>query len=155
MTTCFTSDGLKCKFNAYGSAKEVNIRDAQLFCPHFAVTALQQNPGLVKNLDLAQHPVCTVLNQHNRPVQRQLLGENEDKVIPLNAENLAAIGGGNKGSGGVVVNITNKTDSQVKVQNTSYDDGLEKWVLDVVVDGAARNRGGFGSNLRTALGGQM
>lgn len=79
-------------------------------------------------------------------------GENE-AVIPLNAENLAAIGGGNKGSGGVVVNITNKTDSQVKVQNTSYDDGLEKWVLDVVVDGAARNRGGFGSNLKTALGG--
>lgn len=83
-----------------------------------------------------------------------MIGEGGDNeaVIPLNAENLAAMGGGPKASGGVVVNITNKTDSQVKVQNTSYDDSLEKWVLDVVVDGAARNRGGFGNNLKTALG---
>lgn len=78
-------------------------------------------------------------------------GENE-AVIPLNAENLAAMGGGSqKPSGGVVVNITNKSDSQVKVQNSSYDGELEKWVLDIVVDGAMRNRGGFGSNLKTAL----
>ena len=78
-------------------------------------------------------------------------GENE-AVIPLNAENLAAMGGGSKNpSGGVVVNITNKSDSQVKVQNSSYDGELEKWVLDIVVDGAMRNRGGFGSNLKTAL----
>ena len=52
------------------------------------------------------------------------------------------------------MNITNKTDSKVSVQSSSYDEGLEKWVLDVVVDGASRNRGGFGTNLRTALGGQ-
>ena len=49
------------------------------------------------------------------------------------------------------MNITNKSDSQVKVQNSSYDGELEKWVLDIVVDGAMRNRGGFGSNLKTAL----
>lgn len=62
------------------------------------------------------------------------------------------MGGGSKNpSGGVVVNITNKSDSQVKVQNSSYDGELEKWVLDIVVDGAMRNRGGFGSNLKTAL----
>ena len=79
-------------------------------------------------------------------------GENE-AVIPLNHENLSAMGGRSK-SGGVVVNITNKTDSKVSVQSSSYDEGLEKWVLDVVVDGASRNRGGFGTNLRTALGGQ-
>ena len=79
-------------------------------------------------------------------------GENE-AVIPLNHENLSAMGGRSK-SGGVVVNITNKTDSKVSVQSSSYDEGLEKWVLDVVVDGASRNRGGFGTNLKTALGGQ-
>ena len=77
-------------------------------------------------------------------------GENE-AVIPLNRENLSAMGGSNRG--GVIVNITNKSDSKVAVQSTSYDEGLEKWVLDVVVDGAARNRNGFGSNLKTALGG--
>lgn len=78
-------------------------------------------------------------------------GENE-AVIPLNHENLSAMGGGSKNpSGGIVVNITNKSDSQVKVQNSSYDGELEKWVLDIVVDGAMRNRGGFGSNLKTAL----
>ena len=79
-------------------------------------------------------------------------GENE-AVIPLNHENLSAMGGRSK-SGGMVVNITNKTDSKVSVQSSSYDEGLEKWVLDVVVDGASRNRGGFGTNLKTALGGQ-
>lgn len=79
-------------------------------------------------------------------------GENE-AVIPLNHENLSAMGGRPK-SAGVVVNITNKTDSKVSVQSSSYDEGLEKWVLDVVVDGASRNRGGFGTNLKTALGGQ-
>lgn len=81
-----------------------------------------------------------------------LIGESgeHEAVIPLNNENLRAIGG-NKG-GGVVVNITNKTDSNVKVENSSYDEDMSKWVLDVVVDGATRNKGGFGSNLKTALG---
>ncbi|MCR5440260.1 MAG: tape measure protein [Selenomonas sp.] len=54
--------------------------------------------------------------------------------------------------GGCVVNITNKTDSNVSVQESRFDEDLGRWVLDVVVDGATRNRGGFGSNLRTALG---
>ena len=81
-----------------------------------------------------------------------LIGESgeHEAVIPLNNENLRAIGG-NKG-GGVVVNISNKTDSNVKVENSSYDEDMSKWVLDVVVDGATRNKGGFGSNLKTALG---
>ena len=77
-------------------------------------------------------------------------GENE-AVIPLNHENLSAMGGSNHG--GVIVNITNNSENKVAVQRSSYDEGLEKWVLDVVVDGAARNRNGFGSNLKTALGG--
>lgn len=54
--------------------------------------------------------------------------------------------------GGCVVNITNKTDSNVSVKESRFDEDLGRWVLDVVVDGATRNRGGFGSNLRTALG---
>ena len=76
-------------------------------------------------------------------------GANE-AVIPLNQKNLSAIGSGN---GGVVVNITNKTSDKVQVQNSSYNEDIGKWVLDVVVDGASRNRGGFGANLKTALGG--
>lgn len=79
-------------------------------------------------------------------------GDNE-AVIPLNSKNLSAIGGG-KG-GGVVVNITNKTNSNVRVDGQSYDDQMQRWVLNVVVDGASRNVGGFGRNLKTALGGQM
>lgn len=79
-------------------------------------------------------------------------GDNE-AVIPLNHENLSALGGG-KG-GGVVVNITNKTNSNVRVDGQSYDDQMQRWVLNVVVDGASRNVGGFGRNLKTALGGQM
>lgn len=84
-----------------------------------------------------------------------LIGEagESEAVIPLNNENLRAIGGnGNNRNGGVVVNITNKTDSNVKVQDSSYDSDMQKWVLDVVIDGASRNKGGFGSNLKSALG---
>lgn len=76
-------------------------------------------------------------------------GENE-AVIPLNNKNLAALGGGK--SGGVTVNIVNNTDSRVGVQSSKYDEGLGQWVLDIVVDGAQRNKGGFGANLKTALG---
>lgn len=81
-----------------------------------------------------------------------LIGEagTHEAVIPLTDNNLRAIGGH---GGGVTVNITNKTDSNVKMQNSSYNEDLGKWVLDVVVDGASRNRGGFGANLKTALGG--
>lgn len=87
-----------------------------------------------------------------------LIGEagTNEAVIPLTSENLAAIGGGNRrgGGGGVTVNITNKTDSQVKVEDTKYDEGLDSYILNVVVDGASRNKGGFGRNLKTALGAQ-
>lgn len=78
-------------------------------------------------------------------------GENE-AVIPLNDHTLKSMGGG---KGGVVVNITNKTNSQVSVQKSGFDEDLGKWVLDVVVDGATRDRNGFGRNLKTALKGTM
>lgn len=80
-------------------------------------------------------------------------GEHE-AVIPLNERNLSAIGGGGQGKAPtVVVNITNKTDGKVKMENKSFDASLNRMVLDIVADGANRNVGGFGSNLKTALGG--
>ena len=80
-------------------------------------------------------------------------GEHE-AVIPLNERNLSAIGGGGQGKAPtVVVNITNKTDGKVKMENKSFDASLNRMVLDIVADGANRNVGGFGTNLKTALGG--
>lgn len=80
-------------------------------------------------------------------------GEHE-AVIPLNERNLSAIGGGGQGKAPtVVVNITNKTDGKVKMENKSFDASLKRMVLDIVADGANRNIGGFGTNLKTALGG--
>lgn len=81
-------------------------------------------------------------------------GGEHEAVIPLNDRNLKAMGG-NSGKGGVVVNITNKTSSEVSVQRSGFNEDLGKWVLDVVVDGAQRDRGGFGRNLKTALKGTM
>ena len=81
-------------------------------------------------------------------------GGEHEAVIPLNDRNLKAMGG-NSGKGGVVVNITNKTNSEVSVQKSGFNEDLGKWVLDVVVDGAQRDRGGFGRNLKTALKGTM
>ena len=80
-------------------------------------------------------------------------GEHE-AVIPLNERNLSAIGGGGQGKAPtVVINITNKTDGKVKMENKSFDASLNRMVLDIVADGANRNVGGFGTNLKTALGG--
>ena len=79
-------------------------------------------------------------------------GKNE-AVIPLDNENLSAIGGGKGSTGGIVVNITNNSDAQPKVVNQHYDAGLNRMVLDMVIDGAQRNVGGFNTNLKTALGG--
>ena len=63
------------------------------------------------------------------------------------------MGGNSGGKGGVVVNITNKSNSEVSVQKSGFNEDIGKWVLDIVVDGAQRNRGGFGRNLKTALKG--
>lgn len=82
-------------------------------------------------------------------------GGEHEAVIPLNDRNLKAMGGSGGKGGGVVVNITNKTNSEVSVQKSGFDEDLGKWVLDVVVDGAQRDRGGFGRNLKTALKGTM
>ena len=86
-----------------------------------------------------------------------MIGEGGDKeaVIPLTDHNLRTIGGSGGKGGGVIVNITNKTSSEVSVQKSGFDEDLSKWVLDVVVDGAQRDRGGFGRNLKTALKGTM
>lgn len=82
-------------------------------------------------------------------------GGEHEAVIPLNDRNLKAMGGSGGKGGGVVVNITNKSNSEVSVQKSGFDEDLGKWVLDVVVDGAQRDRGGFGRNLKTALKGTM
>lgn len=82
-------------------------------------------------------------------------GGDHEAVIPLNDHNLRTMGGNTSGKGGVIVNITNKSNSDVSVQKSGFDEDLGKWVLDVVVDGAQRDRNGFGRNLKTALKGTM
>ncbi len=82
-------------------------------------------------------------------------GGEHEAVIPLNDRNLKAMGGNGSKGGGVIVNITNKTNSEVSVQKSGFNEDLGKWVLDVVVDGAQRDRNGFGRNLKTALKGTM
>ena len=82
-------------------------------------------------------------------------GGEHEAVIPLNDRNLRAMGGNGSKGGGVIVNITNKTNSEVSVQKSGFNEDLGKWVLDVVVDGAQRDRNGFGRNLKTALKGTM
>lgn len=82
-------------------------------------------------------------------------GGEHEAVIPLNDRNLKAMGGNGSKGGGVIVNITNKSNSEVSVQKSGFNEDLGKWVLDVVVDGAQRDRNGFGRNLKTALKGTM
>lgn len=73
-------------------------------------------------------------------------GENE-AVIPLNAENLAAIGGKGKG-GNVTVNITNNTGSKVDAEQTTAKWDGEQWVVGVVLNAVATNQNGIRSMIK-------
>ena len=53
---------------------------------------------------------------------------------------------------GIIVNITNNTDSQVTATEGGFDQQAQRFILDVVIDGAQRNVNGFGSNLKTVIG---
>lgn len=77
-------------------------------------------------------------------------GGDHEAVIPLNDHNLAAMSGAGK-MGGVIVNITNNSDSKATVKSSRYDSGINKQILDIVIDGASRNVDGFGTNLKQAL----
>ncbi|MDD2960283.1 MAG: hypothetical protein PHR92_17515 [Lachnospiraceae bacterium] len=55
--------------------------------------------------------------------------------------------------GGVIVNITNNTDSKVEARESGYDVQAQRYILDIVIDGAQRNVNGFGSNLKSVMGG--
>ncbi|WP_196603428.1 lytic transglycosylase domain-containing protein [Pectinatus haikarae] len=77
-----------------------------------------------------------------------LIGEKpgvSEAVVPLPSNGL--IGGG----GGVQVNIVNNTNSNVQMQSSSYDDSLQKTVLNFVVDGVQRNVNNSASSLKTLL----
>lgn len=79
-------------------------------------------------------------------------GGESEAVMPL-SHLQAILGHSSSKSGGVQVNIINNSSASVTEKDTRYDDDLQQYVLDIVVDGAERNKGGFGRNLKTALGG--
>ncbi len=56
--------------------------------------------------------------------------------------------------GGVIVNIHNNTNDNVRVQNSTYDGQTKQFILDVVVEGASRNVNGFQTNMKSLLGGR-
>ena len=55
--------------------------------------------------------------------------------------------------GGVIVNITNNTNSKVEARQSGYDAQAQRYILDIVIDGAQRNVNGFSSNLKSVMGG--
>lgn len=85
-------------------------------------------------------------------------GSYDEGVFPLNNNTYARIAHGivnardsRNGSNAPVVNIINNSSSQVSVSDSRYDEGIGKYILEVVVDGAARNVDGFSTNLKQAL----
>ena len=75
-------------------------------------------------------------------------GGEREAVIPLNRDNLSAIGGKGRG-GNVTVNVINNTGTQVKAEQTSAQWDGEQWVVGVVLNAVATNRNG----IRTVLKG--
>jgi len=78
-------------------------------------------------------------------------GDNE-AVIPLTDKNLAALGGGGKAPS-VRVNITNNTGDEAKAteNDVSWDEQMQEYVVNVVLDSASRNVGGFRTSLKGYL----
>lgn len=75
-------------------------------------------------------------------------GGEREAVIPLNHENMSAIGGKGRG-GNVTVNVINNTGTQVKAEQTSAQWDDERWVVGVFLNAVATNRNG----IRTVLKG--
>lgn len=126
---------------ATGAAGKSSFPTGASFSKGYARPSLLSVPAFAKG-GIVTAPTLAMIGE---------AGEHE-AVIPLNDRNLSAMGGSKRDGGGVIVNITNKTDSKVGVDNKRFDASLNKMVLDIVVDGASRNIGGFGTNLKTALG---
>lgn len=55
--------------------------------------------------------------------------------------------------GGVIVNITNNTNSKVTAKQSGFEQSTQRYILDIVIDGAQRNVNGFGNNLKAVMGG--
>ena len=126
---------------ATGAAGKSSFPTGASFSKGYARPSLLSVPAFAKG-GIVTAPTLAMIGE---------AGEHE-AVIPLNDRNLSAMGGSKRDGGGVIVNITNKTDSKVGVDNKRFDASLNKMVLDIVVDGASRNIGGFGTNLKPALG---
>ena len=78
-------------------------------------------------------------------------GDNE-AVIPLTDRNLAMLSGGGKAPS-VRVNITNNTNSEAKAteSDVSFDEQMQEYVVNVVLDRTERNVGGFKTSLKGLL----
>ena len=126
---------------ATGAAGKSSFPTGASFSKGYARPSLLSVPAFAKG-GIVTAPTLAMIGE----------GGEHEAVIPLNERNLSAMGGSKRDGGGVIVNITNKTDSKVGVDNKRFDASLNKMVLDIVVDGASRNIGGFGTNLKTALG---
>lgn len=127
---------------ATGAAGKFSFPTGASFSKGYARPSLLSVPAFAKG-GIVTAPTLAMIGE---------AGENE-AIIPLNERNLSSLGGGGQGKAPtVVVNITNRTDSRVSVADKRFDASLKKMVLDIVVDGASRDVGGFKSNLKTALG---
>ena len=83
-----------------------------------------------------------------------MIGEGGDNeaVIPLTDKNLAMLGGGGKAPS-VRVNITNNTGDEARAteNDVSWDEQMQEYVVNVVLDRTERNVGGFRTSMKGLL----
>lgn len=83
-----------------------------------------------------------------------MIGEagNNEAVIPLTDKNLAMLVG-NSSAPSVKVNITNNTNGEVKAteNDISWDEQMQEYVVNVVLDNTERNVNGFRTSLKGLL----
>ena len=88
-----------------------------------------------------------------------LIGEagNDEAVFPLTDEVYSRMAKGisqnqgqnGSGSAAPVINIINNSQSNVKVQSSTYDNQMKKYIINVVVDAAETDEGGMARTIRS------
>ena len=123
-----------------------------------SIVAYLESTGQFIRLSDGEFVMTAEATRKNRPMLEAMNAGSYAEGGYISAPSVrSGYGGGSYGShhsqpsGGVVVNITNNTDSKVTAKEAGFDINTQRYILDIVVDGAQRNVGGFGSNMKALM----
>lgn len=123
-----------------------------------SILAYLESTGQFIRLSDGEFVMTAAATRKNRPMLEAMNAGSYAKGGYISAPSVGCGYGGSsylahssQPSGGVVVNITNNSDSKVTAKESKFDVNTQRYILDIVVDGAQRNVGGFGNNMKELM----